>query len=93
MNMASLTSAMMAGNHPPSGFESQEGLLRAISQRLRVTNAGNLGFDFIAAHKAAEKVFVFAVVDGNPVTLEDEWGLFPTDKLITALRLLKQEKK
>lgn len=45
-------------------------------------------FDFIAPYKNKETVVVFLVHNGQPTYIEDEWGLFPSDTLITKLRLL-----
>lgn len=50
-------------------------------------------FQFIEAVRAGDgsKVFVFVLTrDGRPVTLEDDSPLFPSDQLITQLRLLEQ---
>ena len=78
---------------PPSNYsvyETPAGLLRAIAQRLRVPEGEMVGgFEMIYAHKSGEKVFVFVVDDGKAVTLEDDWTLFPSDRLVTQLRMLK----
>lgn len=49
-------------------------------------------FQFIdAVHAADNKIYVFVLTRGNkPVTLEDDGPLFPSDQLITQLRLLEQ---
>ena len=46
-------------------------------------------FQFLECYRDnSERVHVFIVQDDRPVTLIDEWGLFPSDMLITQLRLL-----
>ena len=50
-------------------------------------------FQFIEAVRAVGggKTYVFVLTrDGKPVTLEDDSPLFPSDQLITQLRLLEQ---
>jgi len=63
-------------------------LLEMIGMRLRVPVGVQL-FDFIAAHAGPRTTFVFVVSKGQPVTLEDDNELFPSDALVTQLRLLK----
>lgn len=51
------------------------------------------GFDHVAVHSAGDKVFVWVITkDTQTVTMEDDGALFPSDALITKLRLLQQEK-
>jgi hypothetical protein len=45
-------------------------------------------FSFIAPYKNGDTVVVFLVHDKKPTYIEDDWGLFPSDALITKLRLL-----
>ena len=50
-------------------------------------------FQFIEAVRTNDnsKVYIFVLTrDGKPVTLEDDSPLFPSDQLITQLRLLEQ---
>ena len=48
-----------------------------------------MAFDFATAHKVEDKkVFVFIVHKGEPVVLEDEWLMYPSDALVTKLRLI-----
>jgi hypothetical protein len=67
-----------------------------IAIRLRVIPEEGACIDFGVEHisthyhDGAEKVFIFVVQDGKPVTLEDDASLFPSDTLITALRLIKK---
>lgn len=46
------------------------------------------GFEFIQAYVKDNVAVVFIVHGGKPVTIEDDAGLFPSDALITKLRLL-----
>lgn len=63
-------------------------LVSMIFMRLRINSSGNGPFDFIAAHAIApERVVIFLVLDGQPQMFEDG-ALFPSDTLITQLRLL-----
>jgi hypothetical protein len=46
--------------------------------------------DFINVHKLNdEKVAVFVVRKGEAITLYDDWMLYPSDALVTQLRLLE----
>lgn len=54
-------------------------------------NTPTIPFDHLAVHKAKEKVILFIVKNGEPITLEDQKELFPSDELVTKLRLLTQD--
>ena len=45
-------------------------------------------FGFITAHKTADKVVVFFVQKDEPGYVMDAWDLYPSDTLITQLRLV-----
>jgi hypothetical protein len=45
-------------------------------------------FRICAVEQLPETVVVFAVVNDKPVMLEDERAMFPSDKLISKIRLL-----
>jgi hypothetical protein len=47
------------------------------------------GFDHLTVYGAKEKTFVFIAHKGQGQILEDDPALFPSDKLITQLRLIK----
>jgi len=51
--------------------------------------ANRVPFDHVSIHHGKEKVYVFVVTQGRPVTLEDEVRLFPSDTLITQLIMLE----
>lgn len=63
--------------------------MRAIAMRLRVAEGMKLPFQHINTAWAGEKVFVFVVQRGEAVVLTDDSNLFPSDTLITQLRLLE----
>ena len=49
------------------------------------------GFEHMTIHQAGDKVFVWVLtIDLEPVTLEDEAGLFPSDTMVTKLRLMEK---
>jgi len=60
-----------------------------LSIRMRVS-VDNLPFDDIYTSLGKEKVFVFVVQNGVPIIFEDDIGLFPSDTLVTQLRLIQK---
>lgn len=84
---------------PPLSNAAMEAVLRRtppymtlkgmIFMRMRIAE-GSAPFDFLEVHEGSNEVFVFAVVNGKPITLSDEKTLFPTDQLITKLNLLRK---
>jgi hypothetical protein len=50
---------------------------------------GSIPFQHISVHAGQEKVFVFVVVNGKSVTIEDDPKLFPSDTLVTQLTMLE----
>jgi hypothetical protein len=92
-----LENKMVKSPDPVEG--SDEHLLEALHGRYfrgRVAGPGERfnysepKFSFIAAHKLNnEKVAVFVVRKGEPVTIIDDWALYPSDALLTQLRLLE----
>jgi hypothetical protein len=63
-------------------------LEKMVSMRLR--SARSSFFDHWHMHKYGDKVFVVIFNDGQCVHIEDTWPLFPSDALITQLRLLEK---
>jgi glutamate synthase domain-containing protein 1 len=64
-------------------------LLRMLGMRLRVKAAETFGFEYITAHQIDEtKVVLFIVHNKQPVVLEDDGALFPSDQLVSQLRLM-----
>jgi hypothetical protein len=68
-------------------LESGGDRIAMIEMRLRMP-FGASGFSHISTAMTEEKVLVFAVVRDQYTVLEDEIGLFPSDALITQLRLI-----
>lgn len=61
---------------------------RAVAMRMRYKDGEGLPFAYFSTHYTGEKVFAFIVVKDQPVTLEDEGALFPSDTFMTQLRML-----
>ena len=67
---------------------SSSGRDTMIWSRLHLTNGDKVPFDEMMTSVVGDKVFVFLVVKGQGLVLEDEKVMFPSDSLITNLRLL-----
>lgn len=69
---------------------SSDDLAQMVSMRLR--SARESYFRHWHFHKVGEKVVILVIpnVSGEHVVLEDDFSLFPSDALITALRLLEK---
>ena len=68
-------------------------LIDMIRMRLHVTSYDPPLFQFMECfHGSDDRVHVFVVQNNEPFTLTDTWGLFPSDTLITQLRLLLDSK-
>ncbi|MGE0677823.1 hypothetical protein [Pseudolabrys sp.] len=91
-NAPSLVGAAMMATKAEPVHESEEELLDVIARRLRQTASSNMGFDYVGAHKSGDTVNVFVVVGGQPTILQDGWDLFPSDQLVTQIRLLKKDR-
>lgn len=65
--------------------------LKMLSLRLRIQE-GTFPKSFSDLHTAlaGDKVYVFIVKGSDAVTLEDDAGMFPSDTLITQIRLLME---
>lgn len=59
-----------------------------LAMRMRWVRGIALPMAFLEAHLSDKIVYVFMVHNGQPAVLEDEWGLYPSDALITKMRLL-----
>lgn len=65
-----------------------------IAMRLRIQQGSRIPFDHLnCAYVTPEKVAVFVVQNGQHMVLEDDANLFPSDTLITQLRLIMPEVK
>lgn len=80
---------------PPSwsqGDEKMPDLIAMIRSRLRLNPAAKLELDFINAFQVnPDRVVVFICHKENAVILEDD-ALFPSDNLMTQLRLIMSPK-
>lgn len=59
-----------------------------LAMRLHVTDHTKLPFHYLSTALTNDKVFVFIIIDGQAVTLSDERAIFPSDALVTQVRLL-----
>lgn len=88
--LGSMTNANAITTSGTVSLDSDYSLLRMIASRMRLTEVATLPFQHIHCHKLNdEKVAVFIAQRGEAVTLEDDYSLFPSDALITKLRLLE----
>lgn len=62
---------------------------RLLAGRMRWAEGKRHPFEFLDIHVTDKVALVFIVNDSKPVTLEDDPALFPSDDLITRLRLLQ----
>ena len=69
-------------------IEHREFRVKLLAMRLRVEEDAPLPWSFIETAFENDTVFVFVLSGGKPVVLEDDANLFPSDTLITQLRLL-----
>jgi hypothetical protein len=83
-------SGAMAGYAPHNfpDIDSEIWRSSALFMRLRIPSNTLRPFQHLSTGFADDKVFVFVVAGGKPVTLEDDAHLFPSDQLITQLRML-----
>ena len=63
---------------------------KMIGMRMHLKDGETYGVDHLSTAVGSTKVFVFVVQDDKPVMLEDSVELFPSDTLITQLRLLSK---
>lgn len=69
-------------------FENSLSPIGLIAARMGWRAGDTVPFDFIAAYKDPASAIVFVVQGGEPTTIEDDAGLFPSDALVSKLRLL-----
>lgn len=74
----------------PNPMETNSGRMEMLAMRLRIPINGAWGFDHISTALGKDKVFVFIVQNDRAVALEDDASLFPSDTLVTQLRLLQK---
>lgn len=73
---------------PYNGLDSNHWRLKSIAMRMRWTEGMLPPYQKLDTALTGEKVLVWVVVKDESVVLEDERDLFPSDTLITQLRLL-----
>ncbi len=59
-----------------------------LAMRLRLVEGQQWPFDFLETHLSGERVLVFTAIGDKHVVLEDASELFPSDALVTQLRLI-----
>ncbi|HLL29017.1 MAG TPA: hypothetical protein VKT73_15375 [Xanthobacteraceae bacterium] len=64
------------------------GLIDMIKHRLRTPDSSKF-FDYWDAARVADTVHVFVITGNESVILKDDWAMFPSDSLITQLRVLE----
>lgn len=91
MNIGSPTPGMAYGNSPQAPARATPSLYEMLAMRMRWYELGApKGFEACNCYKRDEDVFVFVVPkQGEPLIITDDAALFPSDKLITQLRLLE----
>ena len=72
------------------GIGSSSALLRMLAMRFRLEDGQQFPFEFIMPTKTKDKVVVFLIINGEPTHVEDDWGMYPSDALVTKLRLIAQ---
>lgn len=78
-----------SNTHTYTHYPTTPTLIDMLYSRLRVRSSDELPFKYISAHEIDEhRACVFVIHRGEPVTIVDDAALFPSDKLITQLRLL-----
>lgn len=75
---------------PAADIEDPRQRKQMLAMRLRIKEGDLWGFDHIDTALGKEKVFVFILQDDKAAVLEDDLGLFPSDTLITQLRLIQK---
>lgn len=75
-------------NRTNNALEDSWSRHRMIAMRLRIPEGERMPFDDIHTSLGKEKIFVFILQNDKPVVLEDDIGLFPSDALVTQLRLI-----
>lgn len=73
--------------HTPTDIHSVSDRIAMIASRLRC-HVDDFPFRKFASFVEGEKVHIFIVLPAGPTLLEDDAGLFPSDTLMTQLRLL-----
>lgn len=83
-----LAPSVTTGPTHPITVATSDKLCNMVLMRLRIPQGASLPMQFMAAHETNDKVFVFMVHKGDAALIEDDSMMFPSDALITKLRLL-----
>lgn len=77
--------------HPQNTAGARYSLVEKLHMRLNVDKYSSLPFTHIHAVENPEggNVVIFIIQGGKPVTLEDDLNLFPSDRLISQLNLIR----
>jgi len=67
---------------------SEEMAYQLLAGRLRISEYEVMPFAHISMHMTPEKAILFVVAQGGPVIIEDPMELYPSDSLVTQLRML-----
>jgi hypothetical protein len=62
---------------------------RMLAMRMRWVDGNVLPLQHISIHVTEKVAFVFVVQNDKAVTLEDDPNMFPSDQLITQLRIIQ----
>lgn len=91
INAQASAANIYADINPSDGALSSDAWrMRSLAMRLRVKEGHKFPFQHISTAWAGDKVFIFVLSKGQPVTFEDDAALFPSDTIITALRLIQE---
>jgi len=94
-NLGSQLSNIQVNNYTPvkkppaDPLDDHTSRLKMLGMRLR-WEGDKIPYKTLHTHREGETIFVFLVVDGKPITLEDSAGLYPSDTLVTQLRLIEK---
>ena len=61
--------------------------------RVEPSELSTLPFEHVGVHLGENKAIIFVVTKGEPVTITDDKALFPSDALVTQLRMLEERSK
>jgi hypothetical protein len=86
--ISSYSPGTVVASRPDVDLNSDRGRLNMLAMRLRVKEGEVWPFDSIQTSLGNEKIFVFIVQGDKPAILEDDADLFPSDTLVTQLRLI-----
>ena len=70
----------------PRGAEELDALMGRLGRRHRLP-LGPKGLDFLHVYEAPDKYIIFAVINGASLIFEDTLDLFPSDALVTQIRM------